>query len=385
MSTPQALFWAVLGALTLLALAFVLWPLLRIRPVSDISRKHLNVAIYRERLRSDAGGFLDADEAAQRLVQDVAGEPPAARVATTPVRWPWVLGVVLALPLLALGLYLPADSWRLVGSSQQRPPLDYLLIQLQERAAAAPQNFEAHLMLARAYRAVERYAEAAAAYAQANRLSAAPDPDALAEEAEVRVLLARGDFRGTPLELFTRALDANPQHQKSLWYMGLIAYQAQDHTQALEYWQRLARQTLPEDFRLLLAQKITELGATPEPPAAAGVSLPLRVSLDPKLAASLPKEAVVFVFARAPEDGGMPLAVLRRPAAELPFTVALTDELNMAGGPRLSAFDRWRVVARVSRSGEPLPKSGDWFAERVVSRAELQQGAIELVINQVQP
>ncbi len=385
MNAAQLWFWAIAASLTLLALAFALCPLLRVRPARRISRKSLNVAIYRERTQG-AAEYLDADEAAQRLMQDatllepVADEPRRERR-----RWLWIAGTTLLLPLLAFGTYFQADSWRLLGSSREEPPVEYLLNRLRERVVATPGDADAHLLLARAYSALERYSEAVESYAQANQLRPSPDADALAEEAELRGLIARGDFRGAPVELFGRALTVDAAHQKSLWYMGLIAYNAGDRIQALEYWQRLATQKLPQDFRQLLAQKITELGATPaEPPPVAATTLALHISLSPKLAEVAPKDAVVFVFARA-EAGGRPLAVLRRPAAELPFEAELTDELSMAGGPLLSNFDRWQVVARISRSGQPLAQPGDWFGERAVTRTELSKGLIELVIDKVQP
>ncbi len=384
MNSAQLWFWGLIAVLTLLALGFALWPLLRSRSTPDVSRKHLNVAIYRELSQPGAAEYLDADEATRRLVQDAEGSTPATP-AREPRRLLWILVLALLLPLLALFSYLPTDSWRLVGSSREQPPIEYLLSRLRERVAANPQDADGHLLLARAYSALERRAEALESYTRANTLRSDPDADALAEEAELRAQLAGGDFRGAPAELLTRALAADRKHQKSLWYMGLIAYSAGDRAQALDYWQRLASQPLPQDFRRLLAQKISELGAKPaEPPATAAIKLRLRVSLNSKLAENPPKEAAVFVFARA-EQGGRPLAVLRRSAAELPFEAELTEANSMAGGPALSDFDRWRVVARVSRSGQPLAQPGDWFGERAVTRDELRKGLIDIVIDQVQP
>ncbi|HNH36632.1 MAG TPA: hypothetical protein PK375_11990, partial [Rhodocyclaceae bacterium] len=55
----------------------------------------------------------------------------------------------------------------------------------------------------------------------------------------------------------------------------------------------------------------------------------------------------------------MPVAMVRRKASELPLRLALDDSMGVGPGPRLSSAGTVVVGARVSRSGDALPKSGD--------------------------
>ena len=63
--------------------------------------------------------------------------------------------------------------------------------------------------------------------------------------------------------------------------------------------------------------------------------------------------ATVFVFARpASARGGMPIAVRRLSAGDLPLTLRLSDADSMAG-QRLSAAGAVRVSAQLSTNGQP--------------------------------
>ncbi|MGH8712422.1 MAG: c-type cytochrome biogenesis protein CcmI/CycH, partial [Casimicrobiaceae bacterium] len=86
-----------------------------------------------------------------------------------------------------------------------------------------------------------------------------------------------------------------------------------------------------------------------------------RVALSPALAAKVAPTDTVFIFARAAAGPRMPLAVLRVPAADLPKDFRLDDSMSMAPGVKLSSAGEVVVEARVSRSGNALPQSGDLF------------------------
>jgi cytochrome c-type biogenesis protein CcmH len=109
-------FWIAAALLVLLALAFLLWPLLRLRKVqAEEDRTALNVALYQERLgelqRQRDAGVLSAEqfeagraEAARELIDDTQAAPAATPRAPLGRGLPLVLAVLL--PLLGLGLYL---------------------------------------------------------------------------------------------------------------------------------------------------------------------------------------------------------------------------------------------------------------------------------------
>jgi cytochrome c-type biogenesis protein CcmH len=65
------------------------------------------------------------------------------------------------------------------------------------------------------------------------------------------------------------------------------------------------------------------------------------------------------VFARAAEGPRAPLAVMRIKVSELPLTFSLDDSQAMSPELRISKFAKIRVEARISKSGNALPQSGD--------------------------
>jgi cytochrome c-type biogenesis protein CcmH len=67
----------------------------------------------------------------------------------------------------------------------------------------------------------------------------------------------------------------------------------------------------------------------------------------------------LFVFARAVSGPPMPLAIQRLKASQLPATVTLDDSMSMMPAMKLSKFPQVVVGARVSKSGNAMPQSGD--------------------------
>jgi cytochrome c-type biogenesis protein CcmH len=83
------------------------------------------------------------------------------------------------------------------------------------------------------------------------------------------------------------------------------------------------------------------------------------VRLAPSLQGEAQPQDTVFIFARAAQGPNMPLAVAKIQVKDLPFTFKLDDSMAMRPGLELSGFPRVVVVARVSKSGTPMPATGD--------------------------
>ncbi len=90
---------------------------------------------------------------------------------------------------------------------------------------------------------------------------------------------------------------------------------------------------------------------------AADVAVRLSVAFAPGIAAAPP--ARVFVIVRAPSGPPMPIAVRALDPSALPQQLVLTDRDAMQPGRSLSMFDRVEVLARLSRSGDPMHHAGD--------------------------
>jgi cytochrome c-type biogenesis protein CcmH len=120
---------------------------------------------------------------------------------------------------------------------------------------------------------------------------------------------------------------------------------------------------------------VTEPTATAKPDADATVRL--SVAFAPGVDASPP--ARVFVIARAPNGPPMPIAVRALDPTALPQQLVLTDRDAMQPNRTLSMFDRVEVLARLSRSGNPVRQPGD-IESRIQSLDPRGSTTISLII-----
>ena len=79
----------------------------------------------------------------------------------------------------------------------------------------------------------------------------------------------------------------------------------------------------------------------------------------------------------------MPLAILKRTAGDLPMSFTLDDSMAMTPQFKLSAFPSVVVGARVSKSGNATPQSGD--LEALSAPLSGRSTGVELVIDSVRP
>ena len=107
------------------------------------------------------------------------------------------------------------------------------------------------------------------------------------------------------------------------------------------------------------------------------------MALAPALAAQAAPGDTVFIYARAAQGPRMPLAIVRKQVSDLPFDFKLDDSSAMSPATRLSGAGQVVVSARISKSGQATPQSGDLRAES----APVAVGArgIALVIDQRVP
>src|SRR5690349_4743678 len=111
----MAVFWLLAVLMTAAALAFVLVPLLRSRPVSGPSTVEANLDVLRSQRREIeadvANGTLPPearDEALAELVRRAEADLVPVAAPADAARKPWITAAVVAvaLPLCAFGLYL---------------------------------------------------------------------------------------------------------------------------------------------------------------------------------------------------------------------------------------------------------------------------------------
>nr|WP_319527594.1 c-type cytochrome biogenesis protein CcmI [Pseudomonas laurentiana] len=390
-------FWLAAGLLLLVALSFLLIPVLRGRRAQlEEDRTALNVALYQERVAElqaqQAAGVLSAeqlasgrDEAARELLEDTENAEPA-RLARLGKPLPLLAAVLV--PLMAIGLYLhfgASDKVALTQEFAQAPQsMEEMTARLERAVAAQPDSAEGLYFLGRAYMAQERSADAAKTFERAVGL-AGRQPELLGQWAQA-LYFANGKQWTPQLQVLTdEALKADPQEVTSLGLLGIAAFEGQRYQQAIDYWNRLLAQLPAGDTsRAALeggvaraADRLKASGVQPVTTPAISDKAPARLKVRVELAAAL-KDKVqpgdsVFIFARASEGPPMPLAVKRVTVAQLPIEVELADSDAMMPSMKLSNFPEVQLVARVSRAGQPT--KGEWIGRSspLASSTEAQQ------------
>jgi len=423
-------FWISAALLLSLALALLLPALLKPKRsglTTDDGAAQANLSVLRSQLTQldtdFATGSINADQLAlakseiERRALEEESAPETAVAPTRSTYTAWALG--LTIPLLALGVYgflgntqalVPANLAAKAEAEPSAEQIEAMVSAFAARLAAVPASQapdpKAWEMLARSYAAMQKFPEANKAYQRAVELNPG-NAQILADHADVLAILQGQSMLGEPTRLFERALVLDPNNLKALVLAGSAAFERKDFAKAVQFWDKAGKLAPPgSDFAQGLASSVEEaraaLGA-PTPSLASGTpqavtkSAPTPivaaariqgvVSLSPALKSKVAPDDTVFIFARAaptsPNTPRMPLAILKRKAAELPITFTLDDSTAMADEFKISRFELVVVGARVSKSGNALPQSGDLVGQS----APVKSGGakLTLTIDSVQP
>ncbi|AIG05493.1 cytochrome c-type biogenesis protein CycH [Pseudomonas fluorescens] len=371
-------FWLAAGLLLLVALSFLLIPVLRVRRAQrEEDRTALNVALYQERVAElqtqQNEGVLNAAqldtgraEAARELLADTEGveKPRESRLGK-----PLPLLAAVLVPVLGLALYLHYGAIDKVELTREfaQPPVSLAdMTQRLERAAAAqPDSAEGLYFLGRAYMAQDRSADAAKVFERAVAL-AGRQPELLGQWAQAQYFANNKQWSPQLQALTDEALKLDPKEVTSLGLLGIAAFEGQRYQDAIDYWNRLLAQLPEQDSsRAALqggidraAEKLKEGGGAVAPTVKTAV-MSVRVDLAADVKAkALPTDSV-FIFARAVSGPAAPLAAKRVTVADLPVTVELGDADAMMPQLKLSNFPEVQLVARISRAGQPT--AGEWI------------------------
>ena len=263
--TPIATFLIAAAGLLAVILAILLAPLLRsTRAPQPADQPDANLSILREQLDEleqdyrngtlGEGDYLQATaELKRRLLDETPSSAPAKNFRNEKAT---ALALLIAIPLATGAGYL------ILGSPQALAPqaiaqqaaaqaaaidsqqIDEMLGKLLEKLKNNPDNHQGWMMLARSYKVLGRYPEAAEAYAHlGERLET--DAPLLADYAEVLARANKDSLEGKPTELLTKALKIDPDEPQALFLAGAAASDRQDFAAAAEYWERLLAQLEP--------------------------------------------------------------------------------------------------------------------------------------------
>lgn len=288
-------FWLVAAVMIIIALAFVLPPLLRRDDKSNADEvREANVAVYRDQLReleSDLQNGIvsqeqynqDREEIERRLLQDVSESSGNEKQAKAPLaarNLAYLLGA--AIPVIAILFYLPLKETNERVRVKTRPPaepqqteataapfvnqangmspqaIEANVAKLAKRMEENPNDAQGWTMLARSYSQMQRDKDAADAYEHATKL-VTNDADLWVEYAQVVSRINGKELQGKPTEFINKALAIDPQNSRALILAGDAALAIKNYDQAIGYWEKLLKSLPPNSANSAeVAQRLNE-------------------------------------------------------------------------------------------------------------------------------
>jgi cytochrome c-type biogenesis protein CcmH len=398
--------WLGISLLSLVALFFILWPVVRTRSstVEKINERQNiqerlaeNIALFREHIieleQQLSSGRIDQTQFEQlKLEQErilLADEIDLRKEHRFPFRRFGfksfaLLGILIIAVAWTLYSYLgssaDAQIKELIAAKQaadyqdmlQGKPADperarHLVRQIEERLADDSESAQYWFILARTYMELKNYAEAVKAY----QAVVERDPQSITIMAELaQAIFLRDDNKITPpvIDLTNKVLAAEPDNTTALGLAGIHAFGEKNYLVAIKHWERVIKITGPESpsGQALAAgierAKVLYLaaGGDQQQIEAAKTGRQLTVNVNLKADVGVRPNQLVFVYARAWQGAKMPLAITRFPVSELPKKVILTEAMAMTPAMSLASVDQVELVARISEKGTATAEAGDW-------------------------
>ena len=362
------MFWLWAALLGLAAAGFAAAPFF-LGGRTGVDRAATLRALYRQRLEEldheARSGLLEAGqrpameaELGRALLSEFGGESPLAKTSSS---WAWLVAGLVA-PIAGIALYLSIgepdaamleDASTVLGldPAEDRIELDRWRALLGHRVRQRADDAGSWFLLGRIYMTDQDYAAAESAFERAHALTG-EDPGVDLYWLQARYLAAGGRLDEGGAAIAERILARSPNEPMVLELLGLEAFRRADYREAVALFNRALSNPMDALPRRVLMTGFAEARAR------LGDLLP---AIDVSVTAESPppEGATLFVIARPP-GGGMPYAVLRRPASQLPDTFRLDDAVSMNPAVSLSMAQDIEVVVRVSRTGAATAHPGDW-------------------------
>jgi cytochrome c-type biogenesis protein CcmH len=422
----------IVAIIIVLAIAFVLLTLTLVKQrKSDPDRDQQNIDILRQEF-VDLKAQLDAGEVTQDQYQQLYDElvvalgtdlhqnAPAGAPRFHLSQRATLIGVFVLLAVLTPSLYF------MLGSPQALNPqtaastdtaqangnmhsIEAMIDKLKQKLEQEPNNTEGWLMLGRSYMVLKQYDQAVDALTKAYALNSS-DTGVMLFYADAITMQNGGQINEKAFKLINMALTKSPQDPTALW-MAAMAYESKgDYKKAVGFWQSLLPKVQSnandyQEVKMRLAHAEARLSGKPlelpgatqvaqasgnagdgansgTPAAASTASVTAVIKLDQKYKQRVNPTDTVFVFARAVNGPRQPLAAKRLQVKDLPATITLDDSMAMSPMNKLSDYAQVFIGARISRSGNVMPSSGDLQGQSGAVKTKTPGQTIEITIDQ---
>jgi cytochrome c-type biogenesis protein CcmH len=399
--------------LLLVALSFILIPLLTARGLAKSDEEQTNILLAQNKLRE-----LDDDLLSGNLTQeqyDSAKEElevglyhdlqvGGAEIVVDENKGRWLaIPLFLFVPLVALALYSIIGDPRAfdsnIATKQAQNPkevgdkalqMNAMVEKLAQRLQKEPDDAKGWLMLGQAYKLLQRGPDAVAALRKAYELLG-DQPEVMLQLADAIANNNDGSLVGEPATLINKAIALAPDNEMGLWLAGMAKAEEGDFAPAVNYWTKLQQHYKPEDqayqelqdyigkanARLgkpadIVTSSEQQAAATPsqQKEVKAASSVKIKVTLGDAFKGKVKSDDYVLIYAQALVGPKAPLAVVKHQVKDLPLEVTLDDSMAMIPTMTVSSVENIKVTARISATGTATPQPGEAFGAIEIKGAD---------------
>lgn len=358
-------------------------------------------------------------------------------------RAPWALiGAVAVLAVGATASYLSLSNWSWARASSAESGQRTMVSRLARTLWHHPNDLEGWEKLGQVYMDMQQPQTdlAVRAYQRAYKLSSGRDPNVLIGLAEALTMQDESSLNGRAGKLIEKALVLEPDSPQALFFGAAAAVHRGDLPLARQRFTALLALNPPDSVKPMIEKEIQAIdqkmaqapagsgpagssspASVPSAPGAASTAgaagsggsgaaevaqasgpaglvahkpgdpaphtapraaIHIRVALSPKLRMDPAPNEPLYVFVRDPKRPGPPLAV-KRLLTHFPQIVELTSADAMIAGRGIVPGEDVEVVARISRSGNPMAQKGDPFGE--VAYHVRRDGTVDVTIDRLTP
>jgi cytochrome c-type biogenesis protein CcmH len=408
--------WLGIAVLLVLAVVVVCLPLFIPLRGSELKRQDSNVSIYKSQLKDldsdlQSGRIDDAEyeglsqEIKLNLLADTQDQHQPKNNIASKGKWIFIPSVALVL-VVSVGLYMKLGSenelaiTQLLQTSGQANFTEENAVELIDRLDVQtkqnPNDIEMWYLFGRLNFDLGQFDQAVVGFSQALQLlpidSKQDQAVAMAQLAQAQFFANDRKLDAATESLLKDVLSINPNDETSLGLLGVAAYDSKRYVEAVSYWQRLISMMPATNPNVAAIQgginKALEKMTTAQRAEikkqqkdVQSAVIQVTVNIAQQMISQLPKNADLFVLAKAENGPPMPLAVQRISVSQWPVTVTLDDSMAMMPALRLSQFESVVITARISKSGVGNAKPGDLQGVSAVMSSKTKR--VSLQINEV--
>ncbi len=269
-------FWIAATVMTVITVGILMFPVIRRGATNNAHRKDFDLTVYKDQLqevdRDLERGLLSQDQAVsarteiERRMLGAVDETKETNPdvgpdigkdigdkksgANNPSAVMLMFALLVVVPLGAFGLYLnfgqpsmpdqplAAREAQLKEATQGRAQVAEMVAKLEQQMVQTPDDPNGWALLARSYRAMERFGDAVNALKKLAQLTN-DDPEALVMLAEALVEMDKGSVSLKAVELLKSVQAADQGDPRPYFYIGLERQQKGDFQGAVNEWAKL--------------------------------------------------------------------------------------------------------------------------------------------------